>query len=55
LWGSLKNILEQQYVLSRKCNISPIDSNMLPDFEREVYTSLLMKDMEEERKSLDNK
>jgi len=54
LWGSIRTILEEQYVLAKKCNMSPIDTNMLPDFEREIFVSILMKDMEEERKALSN-
>jgi hypothetical protein len=51
----MRNILEEQYVLARKCNISLADSNMLPDFEREIYVRLLMRDMEEEKKALGKK
>jgi hypothetical protein len=55
LFGNLQNILEQQYVLSKKCNISISETNMLADWEREVYLNLLMRDIEEERKALENK
>jgi len=48
----MRTILEEQYVLAKKCNISPLDSNMLPDFEREIFVKLLMRDMEEEKKAL---
>jgi hypothetical protein len=55
LWGSLRTILEEQFLLSRKCSMSPTESNLLPDFEREVYISLLIKEIEEEKKSMDKK
>lgn len=48
----MRNILEQQYALAKKCNMSIMDTNSLPDFEREIFTTLLMKDMEEEKKAL---
>lgn len=52
MWGSLKEIIEQQYALSKRCNISIIDSNMMPDFERQIHVNLLMNDLEEEKKAL---
>ena len=55
MFGNLQNILEQQYVLSKKCNISISETNMLADFEREVYLNLLMRDIEEERNALEGK
>jgi hypothetical protein len=50
LWGSFQNILEQQYVLAKKCNMSIVETNLIPDFEREIYINMLLKDIEEERK-----
>ena len=32
--------------------MSIMDTNNLPDFEREIFTTLLIKDMEEEKKAL---
>jgi hypothetical protein len=55
LWGSFQNILEQQYVLAKKCNMSIVDTNLLPDFEREIYINLLIKDIEEEKKAYEKK
>ena len=52
---SLKNILEEQYLLSRKCSTSPIESNMMPDFEREIFVNMIIKEVEEEKKAMDNK
>jgi hypothetical protein len=51
LWGSFQNILEQQYVLAKKCNMSIVETNLIPDFEREIYINMLLKDIEEERKA----
>jgi len=53
LWASsLQGIIEEQYILARKINISLDVSNMLPDFERTIYINLLMKELEEEQKRL---
>lgn len=52
MWGSLKEIIEQQYALAKKCNISILDSNMMPDFERQINVNLLMRDLQEEREEL---
>jgi hypothetical protein len=41
--------------LAKQCNISPVESNMLADFEREIYVNLLLKDIEAERKALEKK
>jgi hypothetical protein len=48
----LHQIIEEQYILARKINISPDISNMLPDFERTIFISLLIKEIEEEQKRL---
>lgn len=53
--GDFKDLIEQQYVLSKKANISISESNMMADFEREIYISLLIKDTEEEKKALKGK
>lgn len=50
--GSLKEIIEQQYALSKKVNISIEDTNRMADFEKEIFVNLLMGDLEEERKAL---
>jgi len=55
LWGSFKGIIEEQYILARKCNISPLDSDQMPGFEREIYISLIMKEMQEESKAMGKK
>ena len=55
MWGDLKTILEEQYLLSRKCSTSPNESNLMADFERQVYVNLIIKEVEEEKKSMDKK
>jgi hypothetical protein len=55
LWGSFKGIIQEQYILARKCNISPLDSDHMVGFEREIFISLIMKEIEEEAKALDKK
>jgi len=55
LWGSFKGIIEEQYILARKCNISPLDSDHMVGFEREIFISLVMKEIEEESKSMTGK
>lgn len=47
--------MEEQYILARKINISPDVSNLLPDFERSIFVTLLMKEIREEEKALQNK
>jgi hypothetical protein len=47
--------MEEQYILARKINISPDVSNLLPDFERSIYVSLLMKELKEEEKAMRQK
>ena len=48
----MSQIIEEQYILARKINISPDVSNMLPDFERTIYVNLLIKEIKEEEKRL---
>lgn len=53
LWAtSLQNIIEEQYILARKLNISPDVSNLIPEFERSIYIRLLIKELEEEEKAI---
>lgn len=51
---TLESILTEQYVLARRANISIMDSNMMPDFERVVILGLLSKDMKEEQAAYEN-
>jgi hypothetical protein len=50
---SLEKILEEQYYLSSKANISISDSNNMADFEREIYVGLLTKDLKNKKGLLD--
>lgn len=52
MWGSLQEIVEQQYALSKKCNIGILETNLMPDFERQIHVNLLMRDLAEEQKAL---
>lgn len=53
MWGDLKSLLEQQYVLAKKCNIGIPDTNQMAIFEMEIFVNLLMRDLEEEKKALE--
>lgn len=53
MWGSLGDLIEQQYVLAKKCNMPISETNAMADFEREIYVNILLKDLEEEKKALD--
>jgi len=48
----MESILQEQYLLARKCHISPNESNLMPDFERQIFISLIIKEIEEEKKSM---
>jgi len=56
LWktNSLKNIIEEQYYLSKKANISITDSTLMPDWEREIYSILLLADIKEETEQIED-
>lgn len=45
---SLTNIVEEQYYLAKKVNISWMDSSMMPEFERKMLIGLLMRDLKKE-------
>jgi len=49
LWGQtpIHEIVRQQYYLA-KCGISLLESSMLPDFEREAYINMYIKEKKEE-------
>jgi hypothetical protein len=40
-------ITEEQYYLASRANISIEESNLLPDFEREAFLNLVIKDMKQ--------
>ena len=45
----LQQILEEQYFLSSKANISLLDSNCLPDWEREFMVNQLSKELKQKK------
>ena len=47
-------ILEEQYLLARKCHISPLESDQMPGFEREIFVNMVLREIEEEKKSMEN-
>ena len=51
--AGLGQIMEEQFFLASKAHISISDSNNLPDFERERYVGLLVKELREKKKALD--
>lgn len=42
---TLQSITEEQYYLSSKAGISISESNNLPDFEREAFVNMVVKDI----------
>lgn len=38
------NIIKEQYYLSRDANIGLLESNLMPDFEREAFLNMVLKD-----------
>lgn len=51
---SLESITEEQFQLARKAGISILESTMLPEFEREAYVNMLIKDLKREVESLES-
>jgi len=49
---NISNIMEEQYQLARKVNISVSESNMLPIFEMESYVDMLIKELNQEKENL---
>lgn len=52
---SLDSILKEQYFLARNANISMLDSNLMPDFERKMLVGMLSKDLKEEAEAYNTK
>jgi hypothetical protein len=52
LFGSLDSIVDKQYALSKKCHMSVSETNRMAFFEMEIFTKLLLRDLEEENKAL---
>lgn len=55
MWGSFTTIMEEQYILARKCNISPLDSDQMVDFERTIFVTMVIKEIEKEIENMDKK
>lgn len=45
---SVESITQEQFQLARKANISLVESTLLPEFEREAYVNMLLKDIKKE-------
>lgn len=50
--NSMESLAYEQFQLARKANISLIESTMLPEFEREAYVNMLLKDLKQEVEAL---
>lgn len=46
--ASIPYLVECQYYMAKKANISILDSNNMPDWEREVMIGFLMRDLKKE-------
>jgi len=44
----METLTYEQFQLARKANISIMESTMLPEFEREAYVNMLLKDLKQE-------
>ena len=51
----MENLLREQYKLSREANISITESDMMPDFERQVHVNLLLEDKKREQETFQNR
>lgn len=50
--ASLESILEEQFYLAYKAKIPISDSNGIPDFEREIFINMLLKDIKKRNEAL---
>lgn len=50
----MESILKEQWLLSKHGNISPEESDNLPDFERAVYINFLLSDQKKEQEQWSN-
>lgn len=55
MWGNIKQIIEEQYLLARKCNIGIEESSLMADFERQIFVNMIIKELEEEAKAYNSK
>lgn len=44
--------MEEQFYLSKDCNISITETNELPDFERKLFSAFLIRHKREKNKQL---
>jgi len=51
---SLEVVTYEQFQLARKANISLEESACLPIFEFEAYVNMLIKDLRQEKQSIEN-
>jgi hypothetical protein len=52
---TLQSITEDQYYLSSKAGISITESNNLPDFEREAFINMIIKDIKNQTENEKNR
>lgn len=50
--ANIPYIIESQYYLAKKANISYQDTNALPDWERDVLVGFLMRDLKKEAEQI---
>jgi hypothetical protein len=50
--SSLMNIIEEQYFLANKVNISISDSNNMVDFERTVFVNILLTELKKKKEAM---
>jgi hypothetical protein len=48
---SYETIVEEQFYLARHGGISLYESSVMPEFEREAFINLLVKDLKKEKES----
>jgi len=54
MWGSdLSGIVQEQFWLSKKGNISISESNQMAEFERASYVNLLVESIKKETQSIE--
>ena len=47
----INNVIQEQYYLARKANISLLESNLLPLFEKDSLLGFLSEDLKQEAKT----
>lgn len=53
MWETtLDKIIEEQFWLSKKCNITVTETNNMAEFERSFYVNLLIKNLSDETESI---